>query len=711
MEERYSPSKQPRNQQLPQQFYEDLDEVQYQSELVSMLQGQGSYPNQMMGQDYGNQYVSQLQYDSGFDDSQFQPPIDNFGIQSDIGSGQVDQNFIDQKIMQNIQKYLTGFMGSQFPAPSNQPPLNIPQQQSMYSTNLIQDQQLPLNQTLISEMQKMSMNNTQKFNETQPLNLQHSRTQSMNVANPIVNMPQVTNQQNQIQQFLKQQQQTMKVQNEKQSNISTVQSDEFILLKQVIDGLNTKIDSMQKLTENLKLTIDQKDREIQKIRSIYSMRGKKSEIVEAKNKKIKRDMGIQTVINLQDNKAEYETFSYLYDKDQDLIRSEKGSLLKYLRKEVVQNQDFLDRINELENINLSLQDEIALLSNQLAQSKLIIQDNYAQQQYEKQELMKNKEEVEIQCQILEQDEFDSLNSRVQELEELLKNEQQIVQDLESQVEEKQNELKLVKDSTNNSLFSENQNLRNQIKSQKQEIEQLNKDMEELSRYNQEWESECQKLKSSLDEKEKSYQEQISRIKAVNLQQLDKANQEKDRLSKRLEEKEREIWDQKAKIEQAESLANELEAQMDKKNKNKKKNECMECFKKEAELQTLNAKLLKLTNETTNTITELDRQVKQKESQIGDGQMLIKSLSMQLQENIQKGGDDPSVKAHISKLQQDNDEQSKLIHQLKTNMEKQAAQFMMQLIQQQPSNSSMMGMGMSQQQQQQQQQPVDNKKKK
>ena len=32
------------------------------------------------------------------------------------------------------------------------------------------------------------------------------------------------------------------------------------------------------------------------------MKGKKSEIVEARNKKIKRDFGIQTVVNLLDNK-------------------------------------------------------------------------------------------------------------------------------------------------------------------------------------------------------------------------------------------------------------------------------------------------------------------------------------------------------------------------------------------------------------------------
>ena len=51
---------------------------------------------------------------------------------------------------------------------------------------------------------------------------------------------------------------------------------------------------------------------------------------------------------MMENQKEYETYSYLYDKDQDLLKSEKTSLLKYMRKEVVQNEEFLDRINELE---------------------------------------------------------------------------------------------------------------------------------------------------------------------------------------------------------------------------------------------------------------------------------------------------------------------------------------------------------------------------
>ena len=45
---------------------------------------------------------------------------------------------------------------------------------------------------------------------------------------------------------------------------------------------------------------------------------------------------------------ESDTFTYLYDKDTELMRAEKGALLKYMQKEVVQNQEFLDRISELE---------------------------------------------------------------------------------------------------------------------------------------------------------------------------------------------------------------------------------------------------------------------------------------------------------------------------------------------------------------------------
>lgn len=63
------------------------------------------------------------------------------------------------------------------------------------------------------------------------------------------------------------------------------------------------------------------------------------------------------MINLVENLREYETYSYLYDKDQDLLKGEKEALLKYMRKEVVQNEEFLQRIGELEYEKELLEDE------------------------------------------------------------------------------------------------------------------------------------------------------------------------------------------------------------------------------------------------------------------------------------------------------------------------------------------------------------------
>ena len=65
-----------------------------------------------------------------------------------------------------------------------------------------------------------------------------------------------------------------------------------------------------------------------------------------------KERGVQTVVsNRVDNQREYETYSYLYDKDTEMMRGEKEAMLKYMRREVVQNQEFLDRIRELEAEN------------------------------------------------------------------------------------------------------------------------------------------------------------------------------------------------------------------------------------------------------------------------------------------------------------------------------------------------------------------------
>ena len=57
---------------------------------------------------------------------------------------------------------------------------------------------------------------------------------------------------------------------------------------------------------------------------------------------------------------------------------------------------------------------------------------------------------------------------------------------------------------------------------------------------------------------------------------------------------------------------------------------MDCFKKEAEIQTLNAKLLKISGDSTTNISDLERKIKQKDMQITDSQNLIKNLTLQLQ---------------------------------------------------------------------------------
>lgn len=63
----------------------------------------------------------------------------------------------------------------------------------------------------------------------------------------------------------------------------------------------------------------------------------------------KREKSVQTSISqMQEEYKESETYTYLQEVDQDLLKSEKSAFLRYMRTEVVQNQEFLDRINELE---------------------------------------------------------------------------------------------------------------------------------------------------------------------------------------------------------------------------------------------------------------------------------------------------------------------------------------------------------------------------
>ena len=67
--------------------------------------------------------------------------------------------------------------------------------------------------------------------------------------------------------------------------------------------------------------------------------------------KKKVDKAVQTPqTHLFPQKQEMITQGYLNDIDQDLLKSEKTALLHYMRKEVVQNQEFLNRISELEGL-------------------------------------------------------------------------------------------------------------------------------------------------------------------------------------------------------------------------------------------------------------------------------------------------------------------------------------------------------------------------
>ena len=147
-------------------------------------------------------------------------------------------------------------------------------------------------------------------------------------------------------------------------------------------------------------------------------------------------------------------------------------------------------------------------------------------------------------------------------------------------------------------------------------------------------TEFDKLQQKSQSAEKSLTEQNSKAKQQHLQQLDKVIMERDKLTKLCSEKDQILWDLNAKLEQSQKLVREMEDQMDKKKKKTKKgNECMECFKKEAEMQTLNARLAKLQNESQQALDAMTKQVRSKDQQIGDSQMLIKSLSEQMQQSI------------------------------------------------------------------------------
>jgi len=69
------------------------------------------------------------------------------------------------------------------------------------------------------------------------------------------------------------------------------------LAEKVIDGLAAKIDGLQELCADLKLTVEAKDREIQKIRGIAAHHNAATRVRRVGKKTV--DEGVQTVLKLQ----------------------------------------------------------------------------------------------------------------------------------------------------------------------------------------------------------------------------------------------------------------------------------------------------------------------------------------------------------------------------------------------------------------------------
>lgn len=81
------------------------------------------------------------------------------------------------------------------------------------------------------------------------------------------------------------------------------------------------------------------------------------------------------------------------------------------------------------------------------------------------------------------------------------------------------------------------------------------------------------------------------------EQIDKLNQEKDKLHQLMRAKDTEVWDLEKELEKKTSLVAGLEEAAVKAKKSKKAPpECMQCLKKDGELQQLKAKIEKVSQE-------------------------------------------------------------------------------------------------------------------
>ena len=155
-----------------------------------------------------------------------------------------------------------------------------------------------------------------------------------------------------------------------------------------------------------------------------------------------------------DERKEYEAFSYVYDKDQELLKSEKGSLLRFMRQEVVQNQEFLDRIAQLEAENLQLQEELHLHQVQLARSNALIQEGLEDKRRAQEEQRALQQDAEAQCDIFAESDLTALQLRASQLSEQLFQEQQAAAGLEARLQQALAEAERLREATSLSLAAE-----------------------------------------------------------------------------------------------------------------------------------------------------------------------------------------------------------------------------------------------------------------
>ncbi|TNV85933.1 hypothetical protein FGO68_gene1439 [Halteria grandinella] len=593
---------------------------------------------------------------------EFSPSRSLFGGRSTNTGGYNDED-IDSKIMENVQKYLSQFMGG------SQGGSVVKQGTSPYPQAMAK-QQYGSPQMPQSQAQRMYQSPPKHMPAPQYSSHRHHHSPGVN-------------------------------------------SEEYLQLRSVIEGLTSKIDKMHVSTQSLQSTLDAKDRELNRMKQIHQIRlqttptktwDSQHQIMKAR----KKEKACQTVVNMAENNKEYETYSYLYDKDQDLLKSEKHGLMKYLRKEVVQNQEFLDRISELEGINGFLMGENEGLRRQLGEAQLYIEQLEASQhesEEESQDEETTQQPLSIKqqsiriitleqsvdcCELLNLGQLEELRGALFEAQGLNEALQEQVRGLKVDLQGKDEEIEQLKEQGDTQvaeLKEQIEDCQRQLQEKSRLIGESNHQIDSLKRELVQGKQDLQALQTELAKRLKDSSDELSKIKQEAKDALDKLTQEKDKLHQLLRAKDTEVWDLEKELEQKTTLIVGLEEAQNKKNKSKKASaECMNCLKKDSELAQLKAKIEKVSQENFVLTQDYEKQIRQKDNMNKENQSLIDNLQKQIAQgvnNLIKGGQaDPTVKIMVEKLEKENGMKDQMIEQLKVQMSKQAEQFMQAMMQQQ-----------------------------